>query len=250
MPPRQNLWLTCFDKRPAAKVRLLCFGHAGASTTSFATWHRELPPEIELCAVQLPGHDQRRDEPFRTDMKALVTELLDGLAPAHDRYVALFGYSVGALVAFEYARAVRRIGAGEPDHLFVGARRAPQLPTDAAISKLSDADFVRETTRRYEGIPKAVIDDPELLAFFLPTIRGDVVLLESHVYEAEAPLTCPVTAFAGQTDPAVDRASLEAWSAQTRGPFSAQQIPGGHFFITEQRSLVLRQIAERLTRST
>src|SRR5205823_4265157 len=120
-----------------------------------------------------------------TNMKALLAELLDGLAPAHDRYVALFGYSLGALLAFEYAREVRRIGAGEPDHLFVAARRAPQLPTDAPIARLSDAEFVRETTRRYDGIPKAILDDPDLLAYFLPAIRGDVTLLESHVYVAE-----------------------------------------------------------------
>src|SRR4051812_17390001 len=165
--------MVCFEKRPAAKVRLLCFAHAGGSATAFATWHRELPKDIELCIVQLPGRDQRRDEPHRLDMKPLVVELLGLLAEAHDRRVALFGYSLGALIAFEYARAVRRAGAGEPDHLFVGARKGPRLQKDTPVSGLPDAGFIGEMTRRYEGIPKVILDDPELLAYFLPTIRAD-----------------------------------------------------------------------------
>jgi medium-chain acyl-[acyl-carrier-protein] hydrolase len=243
---RHNRWLACFDKRPAAKYRVICFPHAGGSPTAFATWHRQLPPEIELCVLALPGRDDRRNEAFRLNMKELVAELVDALAPFHDRGVALFGYSLGALVAFEYARAVRGIGAGEPEHLFVGARKAPHLPADPSIFGLSDADFVREMVRRYEGIPKLILDDPDLLAYFLPSIRGDVALLESHVYEAESPLTCPLTALAGETDPNVGRAALEAWSSETTGPFRAETVRGGHFFITEARSSVLALVADSL----
>jgi surfactin synthase thioesterase subunit len=241
-----NRWLVCFEKRPAAKVRLLCFPHAGGSATAFATWHRELPKDIELCVVQLPGRDQRRDEAYRTDMKQLIPDLLELLAEAHDRRVALFGYSLGALIAFEYARAVRGIGAGEPEHLFVAARKGPRLPKDAPVSGLADADFVRETTRRYEGIPKVILDDPELLSYFLPTIRADVALLESHDYQAEPPLSCPITALGGATDPQVDKTGLEAWKPETIGRFEAKVLPGGHFFVTQARPAVLGLVAERL----
>jgi medium-chain acyl-[acyl-carrier-protein] hydrolase len=241
-----NRWISCFEKRPAAKVRLLCFPHAGGSATAFATWHRELPKDIELCVVQLPGRDQRRDEPHRMDMKPLVAELLGLLAEAHDRRVALFGYSLGALIAFEYAREVRKMGAGEPEHLFVAARKGPTLPKGAPVSALPDAEFIREMTRKYEGIPKVILDDPELLAYFLPTIRADVTLLESHVYEKDAPLTCPLTALGGATDPSVDRAALEAWQKETTGRFEAKVMPGGHFFATQSRPEMLKLVAESL----
>jgi medium-chain acyl-[acyl-carrier-protein] hydrolase len=241
-----NRWIVCFEKRPAAKVRLLCFAHAGGSATAFATWHRELPKDIELCIVQLPGRDQRRDEPHRLDMKPLVADLLGLLAEAHDRPVALFGYSLGALIAFEYARAVRNAGAGEPDHLFVAARKGPRLQKDTPVSALPDAGFVGEMTRRYEGIPKVILDDPELLAYFLPTIRADVTLLESHVYEPDSPLSCPITALGGATDPSVNGAALEAWHAETTGRFEAKVLPGGHFFVTQARSAVLGLITQAL----
>jgi medium-chain acyl-[acyl-carrier-protein] hydrolase len=241
-----NRWLVCYEKRPAAKVRLLCFPHAGGSATAFATWHRDLPKDIELCVVQLPGREQRRDEPFRADMKELVADLLGLLADSHDRRVALFGYSLGALIAFEYARAVRKMGAGEPDHLFVAARKGPRLPKDPTVKGLTDAEFVREMTRRYEGIPQVILDDPELLAYFLPTIRADVTLLESHAYEADAPLSCPLTALGGATDPQVDRAALEAWHAETTGRFEAKVLPGGHFFVTQARPAVLELVTKSL----
>jgi medium-chain acyl-[acyl-carrier-protein] hydrolase len=101
-------------------------------------------------------------------------------------------------------------------------------------------------TRRYEGIPKVILDDPELLAYFLPTIRADVTLLESHAYEAKAPLSCPITALGGATDPQVDRAALEAWHGETTGRFEAKVIPGGHFFVTQSRSAVLGLVAQTL----
>jgi medium-chain acyl-[acyl-carrier-protein] hydrolase len=246
MNARHSRWVACYDRRPNAAYRVICFPHAGGSTTAFATWHRELPPEIELCVLALPGKDDRRNEAFRLDMKELVAELLDALSPLHDRGVALFGYSLGALVAFEYARAVRAMGAGEPEHLFVAARKAPQLPADPSIFGLSDADFLDEMVRRYEGIPKLILEDPALLGHFLPAIRGDVALLESHAYQPEPPLTCPITALAGERDPNVDRAALEAWSVQTTGRFVAQPMPGGHFFIAEARAAVLKLIADSL----
>jgi medium-chain acyl-[acyl-carrier-protein] hydrolase len=238
--------MVCFEERPAAKVRLLCFPHAGGSATAFMMWHRELPKDIEVRIVQLPGRDERRKEPHRVEMKALVAELVGALAGAHDRFVALFGYSLGAIVAFEYARAIRRIGAGEPEHLFVAARKAPQLPGDPLSGALSDDDFVREVTRRYEGIPKMILDDPELLSFFLPTIRADVALLESYVYEPEPPLACPITAFGGTTDPNVSKGALEAWRAQTSSRFEAMHVPGGHFFIAQARKAVLETIRTTL----
>jgi len=246
MAKSDNPWLVCFEKRPAAKARLLCFPHAGGSATAFATWHRELPQDIEVQVVQLPGREQRRHEPHRVDMKALAAELAGVLAEPHDRVVSLFGYSVGALVAFEYARARRRIGATEPAHLFVAARKAPHLPHDAPSRALSDDDFVRELDRRYEGIPKVIRDEPELLAYFLPTIRGDVALLDSYRYEDEPKLTCPITAFGGTLDPSVPESALAGWGEQTSGRFEARMMPGGHFFITETRSAVLEIVASRL----
>jgi medium-chain acyl-[acyl-carrier-protein] hydrolase len=245
-PMAKNPWFTCFEKRPRASLRLLCFPHAGGSATAFATWHRDLPETVEVCAVQLPGRDERRTEARRTELAGLVAELVPALRELHDRPVALFGYSLGALVAFEYARALRRSGSPAPRHLFVAARKAPQLPNDPPIHALPDAQFIREANRRYDGIPRVILDEPELLAYFLSIIRDDAKLFESYRYASDEPLACPITALAGTADPMVTRETLEPWATQTEGPFRTALFPGGHFFITQQRRAVFETVRSGL----
>jgi medium-chain acyl-[acyl-carrier-protein] hydrolase len=243
-----NRWLRCFEKRPQAKVRLLCFAHAGGSAATYAVWHRDLPPEVELWALQLPGRDDRRTEARRVDIARLVAELVDALREVHDRPVALFGYSLGAIIAFEYARAVRGTPAGEPVHLFAAARRPPQMPLDVPIHALPDPQLIRETKSRYDGVPQVILDDPELLTYFLPIIRADLQLLESYRFAEEPALGCPITAFVGSTDPHAPGHMIDGWAAQTAGRFQAHVMPGGHFFIAQKRRAVLDIVAKDLAR--
>jgi surfactin synthase thioesterase subunit len=240
-------WLVCFKRRPQAKLRLICFAHAGGSASAFAAWHRDLPDSIELCAVKLPGRDERRTEPACSDVTRLTAELIEALRPAHDRPVALLGYSLGALLAFEYARAARKAGLAPPAHLIVAASRAPQLAREPGIAKASESELVHQMRVRYDGIPQPILDDPELLAYFLPIIRADLGLLESYPYVPDAPLGCDITALGGERDPRITREALAAWGIHTQGQCEALTLPGGHFFVTaERRAAVMGLIASRL----
>src|SRR5205823_4375590 len=98
---------------------------------------------VEVCAVQLPGRQNRiLEEPY-TSLAALIAALAAALGPYFDRPFAFFGHSLGALIAFDLARALRRHGQPEPAHLFVSGHRAPQLPSPQAPTyHLPDAEFL------------------------------------------------------------------------------------------------------------
>lgn len=235
-------FLMRFEARPEARVRLLCFPHAGGSASAFAAWHRALPREIEVFAVQLPGREnRRRDRPF-TDMQELICELTTQFAALHDRPVALFGHSLGAVCAFEYARGMRRAGRGSPVRLFASAAVAPQQPRSIPSSHLPQAELVRVMVQRYDGIPKLILDDPELLDYFMSVLRLDLKLLESFRYVEEPPLDCPLHAMGGTEDLRVSQTELNLWSTQTKGPFATRMYPGGHFFVSSARDAVLASI--------
>jgi medium-chain acyl-[acyl-carrier-protein] hydrolase len=245
MNGRGNAWLPALSRRPGARLRLFCFPYGGGGTTPFREWQALLPAAVEVCPVLLPGREARIGETAFDRLPPLVAALDDALAPALDLPYAFFGHSVGALVAFELARALRRRGATPPVHLFASGHPAPQLPDLERRHDLPEDELIAEL-RRFQGTPEEVLDNPELMRLVLPTLRRDFAVAETYQHAPEAPLDCPLTAFGGLADPRAGRAELLPWQEQTRAAFKLRMFPGGHFFLESHRELVLQAIAGEL----
>lgn len=229
-------------------MRLFCFPYAGGGASIYRNWTEELHSEFEVWWVQWPGRENRIRERPLTSVQELVSALVDGIAPWLDRPYAFYGHSVGAKVAFETIRALRRNRQSEPCHLFVGASRAPQLPWPyAPLHLLEEQEFIRQIQKRYGGVPREILEDAELRALLIPTLRADVQLMETYRYTQEAPLDCAITAFGGSTDYTIEPSALEAWGEQTSGSFRLHTLPGDHFFLHSARRQVLSAIVNDLT---
>src|SRR5213596_599497 len=68
-------------RRADCRHRLICFPHAGGGARAYSDWVHELPAEIEVTAVQLPGRQNRLIEDPATEVVPLVRELLRALRP-------------------------------------------------------------------------------------------------------------------------------------------------------------------------
>lgn len=197
--------------------------------------------------MQLPGREKRMNEAPYSAMDELVADLTEPLDALLDRPFALFGHSMGGLMAFALARHLRATGRPQPAHLFVSARRAPQIPdADAPIHQLPDAAFVAALVRRYNGIPRELLQNVALLRLFLPTLRADLTLIETYRYVEEAPFDFPISAFGGWEDARATQTDLCAWRDLTRGDFALRMFPGGHFFIQSERQPLVAAIAGAL----
>jgi medium-chain acyl-[acyl-carrier-protein] hydrolase len=164
-------------------------------------------------------------------MEPLLDAMDRELRPWLDIPYAFFGHSMGALLAFEWARRLRRDGHSMPAWLFLSGRRAPDAPSDTRLlHSLADREFVEELTRRYNGIPPELQGDPALKEVFLPVLRADIAVVESYCFREDEPLDCPITVFAGMNDATVSWDQSLAWKRQTRQRFAMQVLPGGHFF--------------------
>lgn len=232
---------------PAAAVRLICFPYAGGGASAFQPWARLLPPAVELCALQPPGRETRRREPpFHTFAEA-VESLAEAVHPLLDKPCAFFGHSLGALLAFETARCLRRAGQPQPGHLLLSSRRPPHLPEPLApLAELPEGEFVAAVQERYGGIPEVILQEPELMALFLPPLRADFAVLESYTYAAEPPLAAAITVYGGSDDPVVPATVLGQWRQHTTGPFAQVHFAGGHFYLQTQRAALLTSVGERL----
>ncbi len=180
-------------------------------------------------------------------MGELIPPLVDGLRPWLNRPYAFYGHSVGGRTAFEVARALRGTGLPQPQHLFVGASPAPQISSLwPPLYLMEDTDFLDEIQRRYGGVPKPILADPEMLAALLPTLRADVALMETYTHVPDSPLDCPITAIGGVGDRIVHRAALQAWSHHTSNRFELHLLEGDHFFLQSQRQRVQALISAEL----
>jgi medium-chain acyl-[acyl-carrier-protein] hydrolase len=235
-------WLTFPKPNPTAKLRLFCFPYAGGGASLYRLWAQHLPSEIEVVAVQLPGRETRLREASYTNMTPLVSDLAAALPPFQDKPFAFFGYSLGALVAFEVTRELRRQGLSMPLHLFVAARSAPEIASSRPpIHHLSDAEFI-EGLRQYKGTPEEVLQNQELIQLLLPLLRADFTTVETYNYQEEAPLDIPLSAFGGIADEDISREEMDAWRAHTAKNFTLRMLPGDHFFITSARMPLLQSV--------
>jgi medium-chain acyl-[acyl-carrier-protein] hydrolase len=247
-PAARNSWATFPRPNPGARLRLFCFPYAGGGASVFNSWPRDLPPEVEVCAVQPPGREGRLGEAPFNDVHSLVESAVVGLAPYFDRPFAFFGHSNGAVIAFELMRRLRRGGGALPVAFFPSGRPAPQLPrTVPPIHALPEPEFV-EGLRRLRGTPEEVLANPELMAIISPLLRADFAISETYVYRDEPPFAIPMTAFGGAQDEDVSAEGLDAWRVQTTGEFGALIFPGGHFFIRDDRDRVLAELSAELRR--
>jgi acyl transferase domain-containing protein/surfactin synthase thioesterase subunit len=238
-----SAWLPFNSGQSSAAARLFCFPHAGAGASVYQAWPSLFPPDIEICPIQLPGRETRLQETAFTRLQPLIVSLTEAIADYLDRPFAFFGHSFGALLSFELTRYLRRQGLPQPCHLFLSARRAPQLPDfETPIHNLPEDRFI-EALKPWGGIPSEVLQTPEFSQLYLPPLRADFALLETYFYAKDKPVDCPIYGFGGQEDSTVNQRELEAWQEQTNQKMNLKLFSGDHFFLEKN----LREISKIIT---
>jgi medium-chain acyl-[acyl-carrier-protein] hydrolase len=226
---------------------LLCLPHAGGSATAYAHWSRALPG-ADVVAVELPGRGERLRERPLDSMDALVTDLAGRVLPHAGGQFALFGHSMGALVAFELAHHLRRRYGLRPARLLVSGCAAPESPHRAAgppRHRLPDGELWEEV-RKLNGTADAVCDHEEIRRLCTAAIRADFALVENYRFEPRLPLDCPISVFGGIDDPEVEFAELAEWSAYTRSGHTVSTFPGDHFYLHRHPRTFLHVLSLKL----
>lgn len=223
------------------RARLFCFPYAGGSSLVFREWESGVGPDIEVFAVDYPGHLFRSKERLIKSMGTLARVLGEELSTNWDLPFALCGASLGALVALELARIAEAVDR-RPELLVVAACPPPNLLLRRPrIAGLRDDAFLRVLAERYGGLGYDAEVDPRVRRVVLPIIRADVELLEEYVRSSPAAVSCDVLAVAGADDLAAAPADLAGWNEFSTGHFRLLTLRGGHFFI-EAGSSVLDEL--------
>ncbi len=237
-------WVRRFHPAPSAATRLICLPHAGGSAGFYFPVSRALSPDVDVLAVQYPGRQDRSAEEAVTDLRELADRITGAVLPFADRPVALFGHSMGAVLAYEIGLRLEAKAVPVPV-VFVSGRRAPSRPGTESVHLRTD-DGIIAVLRELDGTEGGVLGDEELLRLVLPAVRADFQAVETYQYRPGETLSCSIAAFAGEQDPRVEVSDVAAWAAHTTGGFDLRTFPGGHFFLSAHQPAVLAEIGGRL----
>lgn len=240
VPP--SPWINIPKPVPDARARLLVVPHAGGHPVAFRAWPTMVPPHLEVLLVHPPGRGSRLRERNLTDPEAMLKGILNAVQPYLDLPLVVMGHSLGARIAFALAHRLCAERLPSPVALIVSGRRGPSVPKrEVDMSSMPTQALLTELEHRY-GVLDEALRHPELAEMLFPSLRADMHLSECWPSELDKPLNIPLHARGGATDPSVTSADLEAWRQETRGPFTTQMLPGGHFFLLQDPQSFLASI--------
>ncbi|HST47698.1 thioesterase II family protein [Jatrophihabitans sp.] len=236
-------WFTA-GSNPAAATRVFLFPFAGGNASAFLPWQASFGPGLELRVAQLPGRGIRLFDAPVADLAELTGELARAVAELADRPFLFFGHSVGALLAFETARRLRRTGRPAPVRLWVSGAEGPQTRLlHRHLHQLEEAELI-EALREYNGTDSEMLANQELMQLVLPGVRADFALSERYLYRPEPPLDLPISVLLGDSDEFVEPDRAAGWAAETSRPITVHRFPGDHFFLNEHQQAIATLIAD------
>ncbi|GAA3155568.1 alpha/beta fold hydrolase [Streptomyces rameus] len=237
---------------PDPELRLVVFHHAGGSAAQYFPLTRVTPPGWEVLLLDLPGRGKRHDRRPVGSVRELVGVTVRDVLPFTETApLALFGHSLGAVLAYETARVLEAAGR-PPAWLGVSGRVAPRRSAPVALPDhaLSDGELMKQLTRM-GGMHPRIDELPEFRERFLRLVRTDLGAVARYRPDpARTPLSVPLTAFGGSDDVWAPPSELGEWAAETRGDFRLRVFAGGHFhFLGPDFPAFAAELVEEIRRS-
>ena len=239
-----SIWINHETIRDNAETNLLCFPHAGGSSTFFAQWFQFFPDTVSVYPVQYPARDNRMSEPMPPTILELAEQIADGCAELFDRPFAFLGHCFGNVIAYETALAVKRKFGKEPALLAVSGSVSPGDFKLRATKNLTDKQFMKF----YNFPMEQIMIYKELSVILMPMIRGDYVLCEKYRFKpSDIQLTCPIVAMYGKEDHNLPTDGVKNWADYTSpANFELIAFDGDHFYFEQNKEAISQLISDRL----
>lgn len=224
---------------------LYCLPSAGSSATMYARWNRLTAVGIQVKPIELPGRGARITEDFLSTFDDMVDFACQQINPAQQRF-ALFGHSMGALIAWAVAQRRQKAGLSTPLALFASASTAPSKRSLERFENLQTDDQLLDDLRRQGGTPEILLEDEEMRRITLDTIAADYRVCANFAYQQPARLDCPIHILAGKDDE-ISGDELNAWQLESLQQGSLRWFEGGHFYLRSQQDALVNHLEQLLT---
>ncbi|WP_405877999.1 amino acid adenylation domain-containing protein [Streptomyces sp. NBC_01384] len=233
---------------------LVCIPYGGGSATVYQPLAGQLPPDVDLWTVALPGHDPVLPDQPMADRTESKERLVEEIAASVEGPFSLYGHCAGTLLTVLVARGLEDRGLtpsgihlGAPWDLAAFAQSVTPKSLETALDT-SDEEL-HQFLVSLGGFDRAF--DERDLQHVLRVLRHDMgegIQFLIDTAERWDRLRSPLHVVIGDADPATDgvASGYRAWEHYAR-EVSLQVIPGGgHYFVQHEAELVARLICDRL----
>lgn len=230
-------------------MKLFCLPYAGGSETIYYKWKNYLQPLIEVLPIELKGRGKRFSEVFYENLEEAVEDIFENIK---DKIVnndyAIYGHSMGSLIAYELYYKICNENAKMPKHMFFSGYKAPSIPRkEKQICLLPDDEFIKEVIE-LGGTPQEVVESEELLQLFTPILRNDFKMLENYIYkEKKSKIQCNISILNGKEDD-ITLEEILSWKNHGDKGVKVYNFEGNHFFINTNLENIIKVINNTLVK--
>jgi len=226
------------------RLKLFCFPYAGGTSAIFNKWAQYLDPGIALHLVELAGRGKRIKEPFYRNLAETIEDVFSLIKEeiTHSPY-ALFGHSMGAMIAYELVHKIKQSQLPQPAHVFFSGRGAPHVKREGEkkYHLMDRQEFVEEVIK-LGGTPRYFFESPEFQELFLPLLKNDFKIAETINRKDEVcPIDVNITVFLGKGEDLTPE-QCDGWKRQTNKQCAVHYFEGGHFFLHEETARIVKLI--------
>jgi surfactin synthase thioesterase subunit len=220
---------------------------AGGGASVFRSWSERAAGRFTVLAVQLPGREERFVEEPLTQVADAADDALEQIRRSvpEGEQVAVFGHSLGAVLAFEVAKRLESDGRYDLVKVFASGSPGPWNGRDERTSGLGDDAFLAQV-RRFAGYEHPALVMAEMRDLLLPMLRADVRMHEDYVPADHSMLSVPVVALRGMEDELVSADQAAQWAGATTGAFTYRGMEGAHMYLVDAAQAAADLIGDEL----
>jgi medium-chain acyl-[acyl-carrier-protein] hydrolase len=230
---------------PNARMRLVCFHDAGGSSQLFDDWDKLLAPDFEVVCIQMPGRGDRIDEKPYSIFDAFIQDYLPAIREmVTGKPFALFGHSMGGLLAFEVARRLQQQYNLVASSLIVTGTPCLNGYVNTFINSVIEAKMTDEQLVKLLPSASRIDLTNTIHQRLIQTLRADFELIHSYKYTNFTELASDVIAVTADADDRVKFEDVQKWVTETSGNFKLEVRKGGHNFVYNDKSFLCALIRE------
>lgn len=232
-----------------SSIKLFCIPYAGGTAIIYESWKRRLGESIELIPLELKGRGSRGKEKFYNNFDEAVDDLYDKIKSVLKREdcYAIFGHSMGALIAYELTHKLTRNNYKEPMHLFLSGRYPPHIKKSKGMIRSKSDEELIQAISELNPDAKEIYENKKWAGYFLTIIRSDFEMLESYEFTpSRDKLNCKISLLNGNRDIGVGKDEVKEWDRYTNETCTFYEFNGGHFFINYDARKIIEIINSSL----